>query len=848
MQANHIREPVGYETDDIVLSWKVVAIGEMKRHSRIQVALDSKFENIIFDSGDDPTIEGIGFVLPIATECRKRYYWKAIVQSIDGNVAEGVSFFETGKKDETWTAEWITATFDQPPYFVRKFDVKSIEGARLYIASKGGYEIYCNGKRVSEDYLDPGFYSFDLWQQSQTYDISHYLTQGENTIVVSMGNSWYGSRMSWFADANFSYGDRLMFACEIHVDKEIIVSDSHWHCMQSPVVSTDIYDGEIFDARLEIADFANIVVNDAFVPAKVVLCNVKISDRIRPPVKKHEVLEGVIITTPKDELVIDFGQNITGWVEGDLLLQSGDSITLQYGEILQNGCFYNANLRTAKAEYSYISNGDTQHFRPRFTFFGFRYVKVSGAVNVQDLKSFRAYALYTDMDITGCIATGNELVNKLISNILWGQKGNFLDLPTDCPQRDERLGWTGDTQIFSPTALYNMDCCAFYAKYMKDLMLEQEQLGGGVPFVVPLIKGNRSDFILNKHSSCAWGDVATVLPWNIYRYYGDIKLLEKHYPAMTGWVNYIKSVDDKSDSKRLWQTGFHFADWLALDNFRKPGASFGGTDEYFVASVWYAHSALLTAKAAGVLGKKSDEQYYLNLHNEIKEAIKKEYFTPSGRCAISTQTAKVLSLQLNIVEGKGKERVAKDLAEQLRLNDMKLETGFCGTPFLCSALTDNDYTEDAYNLFLREELPGWLYEVKMGATTVWERWDSVLPDGSMNPLGMNSLNHYAYGAVKEWLYRYVAGIKLHEDIFGCKSMIIKPLPDRRLGKVNCSYNSPSGEYSSSWEYVGNSIKYDIIVPFDATAYVTLTDNVERVLPSGEYSFTIEIKDRCDMFK
>lgn len=844
MQVNHIENPLGYDLSQPVFSWKIDGVGMQKKYTRVITSADSEYKQIISDSGNKEDIDGIFYQPELTLKPRTRYYWKVKVVSTSEEEAEEESYFETGKMEEKWQGQWICAPFLQSPYICKEFTVESIKEARFYIVGRGVFEIFCNGQKVGEDYLDPGYNSYDLWEQAHTYELKPYIKQGKNVIGIHLGDGWYRGRLGWDGVYENNYGKELMMLGEIHItdlsDRETIYgTDKSWKCSKSPVIESNIYDGEVYDARIEDANWSISNGHHAMWEKVVVRPESmdKVRDRLRLPVRKHEVFVPTIMESPSGEVILDFGQNITGWVEGKISLPADEWLTLQYGEVLQNGCFYRENLRSAKAEYRYCSNGNSGYFRPHFTFYGFRYVKVSGNCTRKELEGFRAYALYSDMKQTGHIVTGHKLLNQLMSNILWGQKDNFLDIPTDCPQRDERMGWTGDTQVFAGTACYNMDTGAFYTKHMKDVMLEQEELNGGIPFVVPYLKTTKENSILKKHSSCVWGDIATVLPWTLYLHYGNISLLHEHYPAMTKWVQYIKKIDDTTGGKRLWKSGFHFADWLSLDNFHNPNTAMGGTDPYYVASAWYAYSALLTAKAAKALGKIEDEMYYGKLYEEVREAMQKEYFTPNGMCAIPTQTAKVLALHMNLIQDSHRKRIAEDLVEQLKCNGMKLETGFCGTPFLCKVLSDMGYVKEAYDILLREELPGWLYAVRMGATTVWERWDSILPDYSMNPKGMNSLNHYAYGAVQEWIYQDVCGIKMKEESPAFQVADICPKPDSRIEYAECIVETTAGRYECKWQIKNEEIIYHIVVPFDRKAYVTLPNEETMVLSSGTYEYS-----------
>ena len=459
------------------------------------------------------------------------------------------------------------------------------------------------------------------------------------------------------------------------------------------------------------------------------------------------------------------------------------------------------------------------------------------------------------MEETGFIETSNPLVNRLFLNTKWGQKGNFLDTPTDCPQRDERMGWTGDAQIFCGTASYNMDTCAFYRKFGYDLYQEQKKLGGSVPYVVPMA-GYDGD------GSCAWGEAATVIPWEVYLHFGDASILSDQYESMKDWVEYMFRADEGSGGKRLWTVGCHLADWLALDG-KIEGGVYGGTDPYFVASAYYYYSTNLLARAAEVLGNTGDAAHYAKLAEEIREAIQKEYFTATGRLAVDTQTAYTMTLFMDLAPEGAKERVAQDLRRAIRDNYFHLNTGFAGTPYLCRALSDHGMNDVAYTLLLNEDYPSWLYEVKMGATTVWERWNSVMPDGHISGTGMNSLNHYAYGAVVEWMYRNMIGIRPVAEAPGFRKAVISPQPDYRIEWAKMELKSAAGTYRAGWK-LGElqkggyrTVTVEITVPFGAQALVrlpdadarTVTDNAgglaytqrgscaQVVLEAGSYCFT-----------
>jgi alpha-L-rhamnosidase len=832
MRVCHVTNPIGFDLSRPVMSWAAQSTGAKSTASQVTVAADEKFKNIIFDSGKDEKIDCLSYEPALKLAPRTRYFWRVTVWADDGDSGTSdTAFFETGKLGEPWQASWTAPLCgtEAQPYMRTAFELpEGAVSARAYVCGLGLYELWINGKKAGGEYLTPGYHSYDTWLQYQTFDVTDLLRPGKNAVGAMLGDGWYKGRLCWESVSNI-YGDRLMLICELRVkfadgSEKTIVTDDKWKSCCGPVLGSSIYDGEIFDARREISGWSLPgCSDDGWSGTEKVKCPCgPLSERRSPPVHiiERRGPEKVIIT-PKGETVLDFGQNMSGWVEFDCAAAKDKKIRLQYGEVLQQGCFYNDNLRSAKAEFVYYSAGEKAHVRPHFTYFGFRYVKVSGMGKKLDPKAFTACTIHSDIPATGEIETSNPLVNRLFKNACWGQRSNFVDVPTDCPQRDERMGWTGDAQIFCTTACFNMYSAAFYRKYMTDLMKEQKIFGGSVPYVVPMIK----DYQVHRkmplgHGSCAWGDVASVIPWDLYCIYGDGRLLAEQYPAMRDWVEYIKSRDEAAGGERLWQTDFHFADWLALDN-SDPDTCFGSTDPYFVASAYYSYSASLTAKAAKALGYKKDAEKYSKLSAEVKNAIRKKYFTASGRCRIKTQTALVLSLFMDLAPEAARELTARELVKRLKANGNKLDTGFVGTAYLCRALSASGNGRLAYSLLLNEEYPGWLYEVKLGATTVWERWNSLLPDGSISGTGMNSLNHYAYGAIAEWMYRNMCGINPDERYPGFRRFTLRPEPDRRLHYARASVQSAMGEIKSSWEYTDGGIKYDFTVPFDTSAEVSL---------------------------
>lgn len=850
LRTNHIDNPVGYYLDKISLSWMVgEAKGTKASKVRVQISTDESFQELIYDSGEMESADSLDFTVALEPKDAVRYYWHVQVWDDAGDSAvSDTAYFETARKLET--AKWIQAPFSQKihPLFEKKFAVSGkIKRAMLYITGLGVYEAYINGEKAGEEYLVPFFNDYNLWIQYQTYDVTAMINSGGNAVGVMLGNGWYKGRFGYIDKLDDLYGDSFSLIAEIHLEyedgtSEVIGTDESWMCAPSPVIESSIYDGEVYDSRKEIKDWATAKCSEeGFVNA---VCTEGFSDRLMPrlslPLKIMDRIKPVeVITTNAGEKVIDFGQIMSGVVEFTCRESEGSEIFFQFGEILQNGNFYNENLRTAKEEYRYISDGTVRKVRPYFTFYGFRYMKVTGIEDIR-LEDFTGCVMYSEMDRIGNITTSNPKVNKLFQNAFWGQIGNFLDVPTDCPQRDERMGWTGDAQVFVGTANLNMYTPAFYRKYMYDLKKVQDTLEGSVPHVVPDILGqigrrvHPNERVVNKsHGSCAWADAAAVIPWTLYKSFGDKTLLEEQYDSMKDWVDYIRKVDvEKCGGEYLWRHGFHFADWLALDNCF-PQDCEGATDPYYVASAYYYYSASLTAKAAKALGKERDARYYRELAEKVKQAIQREYFTVTGRIAVDTQTAMALALAMDFVPPLFKDRLAEDFMNKLEATKMHLSTGFVGTAFLCAALTECGHSEAAYTLLLNEDYPSWLYEVNMGATTVWERWNSVLPDGSISDTGMNSLNHYAYGAIVEWMYRYMCGLNSSEEAPGYKKFTVSPYVDQRFDWVSMKYESGYGKIESGWKKTEKGYDFQVEVPFDTEADFVLTMEAENVSVNGK---------------
>lgn len=821
LRVNHIKNPLGFQMDTVSFSWKVEECKDSKKQKYARIIV-WEYEKIIFDSKEDENANSMDYPVKLELKPRTKYEWSVEVTGDNGEYAAAKSWFETGKMKEDWKAKWISPCMDSqiPPMIEKKFQIeKNVKDTKIYICGLGVYEVYINNQKVGNEYLAPGYHSYDFHLQVQTYDIGQYLIEGENSIQVMLGEGWFKGRLGFDGGFTNLYGDGYYLISELHVKYEnkttlFIGTDETWKCKPSPVTFSNIYDGEIYDGGMESCEDWQAVI--AKEPAN---CG-PLFDRYSLPIVKKEILKvKEVIQTPKGETVLDFGQNITGWVEFDCEIPEGKEIELTASEIMQNGCFYHENYRTAKTEFIYISKGEKAHVRPHFTFYGFRYMKVQCDFKINP-EDFSAYHLRSDFDQIGYIDTGNKKVNQLFSNALWCQKDNFLDVPTDCPQRDERLGWTGDAQIFSDTACFNMYMPAFYRKYLWDMRAEQSILGGSVPNVVPRLKQG----IVAEHGACPWADAGVIIPWNVYLHYGSKTLLAETYQGMKDWIEYERRREESLKGPHLIKDGFHFADWLALDN-EQPGP-FGKTDPLFIASGYYYHCTQIVAKAAEILGFQEDAITYNRLAKEILKDIKDAYFDDNGLCICKTQTGAALTIEFGLMP----EMTTQEgdlLQKRVADNQGHLDTGFVGTPILCPALTRTGNYKTAVDLFLKEDYPGWLYSVNLGATTIWERWNSVMPDGILNSDGMNSLNHYSYGSIEAWMYRDVCGLHPLEEAPGFRRAYICPHGDKRLGYARAELQTAAGKYISGWSYdEKENITYEITIPFHATAMVQL--------PKGRY--------------
>jgi alpha-L-rhamnosidase len=683
--------------------------------------------------------------------------------------------------------------------------------------------MHLNGQRVGEQLFTPGWTSYLERLQYQTFDVTSLLRDGRNAIGAMLGDGWYRGLIGQHRNG-YVYGNDVALLAELRVTyadgrtSTVVHTDKRWKAATGPIRMSDIYLGETYDARLERTGWAGAGYEDGDWNGVREVDHSKeiLAATAAPPVRRIQALKPVdVIRTPGGETVLDMGQNMVGRMRMTVRGPAGTQVTLRHAEALDRpGNFYTANLRAASQTVSYLLKGHgDETYEPHFSFQGFRYVQVSGYPGEVNPSDFTGIVIHSDMAPTGHFECSHPLLNQLQHNIVWGQKGNFLDVPTDCPQRDERLGWTGDIQVFAPTASFNMDTFGFLEKWLKDLEADQLE-NGSVPHVVPNVRGDRAS------AAAGWADAAVIVPWEVYKAYGDERVLETQYASMKAWVNYQQGRASASGAPYLWEGDFTYGDWLAFTSEPSGARFYPGayTDTDLISSAYFARSTDLLQRSAEILGKEEDSRHYRALFEKIRTDFQRAFVTAGGRVSSDTQTAYLLALRFGLLseelEGEAARHLAEDVAERGHLT-----TGFLGTPHLNPGLSEHGYMEPAYDLLLRTEYPSWLYPITMGATTIWERWDGIKPDGSFQDTGMNSLNHYAYGAIGQWLYETVAGLQAAAP--GYKAIRIAPRPGGGLTYARASHHSPYGLIQSSWELCNGTFLLEVVIPPNTEATVRL---------------------------
>ena len=813
MRVNHLKEALGFRLSSTIFSWVVEESAGMRATaSRIVVTSEGA---TVADTGW-ADLDSLAAKVDVPLRSRTRYEWTVAVRTdADEEAISPVASFETGKMDEPWQAQWLSCDGEESPrhpiFSTELALAGEVASARLYTCGLGFYDASINGERVGNEYLAPGTNAYDRWLQVQTYDVTEQLQAAGELAELSflMGNGWWKGRFGFIPEDRGFYGNDWRLIAELHVTyadggEQVFGTGEGWTMTRSNITGSNIYDGMYVDDTLPAVAPVPAALLDEDEAAK---STAKLTDRLSLPVCAHETFAPTVVDVPSGELVLDMGQEFAGTFRLHVSEPAGTRIHVQLGELLQGGEFYRDNLRSAKQEFVYVSDGAEHILEPRFTYYGYRYVRISGLSHFEPA-DLVGVALYSSFEEAGSLTTGHKLVNQLVSNSRWGMKSNFVDTPTDCPQRDERMGWTGDAQVFAPTALYLADQLPFYRKFAYDMAQEAAKHDGGAPLVAP-------SFMLDGPGCAVWGDATCFIPWQSYVFSGDASVLEEHYETMRAWVDYIERTDE--GDKHVWGGLHQLGDWLALDAPKNDRT--GATDPDFISYLYWWRSACEVAAAARVLGYDEDVRAYEAMAQRISDYVYAEYFSPNGRCAVTTQTAYALCLAFGFGSP---EFSAFALDRALTRNEGKLVTGFVGTNFLPRALCLADMPNKAYDLLLNEEYPGWLREVKLGATTIWERWNSLDDEGVITGIGMNSMNHYSYGSITEWLFGYAAGLRPVESEPGFRRAIVAPLPSWRLGHLECERTSSAGTWRVAWACVDERhLRVELTVPFGCTAEVEL---------------------------
>ena len=851
MKIDHQTEPAGVSGMP-QFGWEIASDRRnvVQKSYRLQIAGDRAFENVLYDSGAVESRESAS-VRPEGDFLRGAEKYYARVQISDGTETSawsGPSCFITDLDEGEWKAPFVSAENDDTykecskgTYVRGTFRVKGmVREAYAYTTALGLYNFFLNGEKVGEDEMTPGWTSYRKNLLYQTYDVTGLLHEGENAAGAMLAAGWYKGVMG-LTKARNNYGDQTAFAMQLVIryedgSEETVCTGGDWSGCDSPVVFSEIYDGETYDARLEIPGWAEAETPEGNwhsvkeVPFDKAVLHAQAGARVR---MTDRMPAERIFTTPKGETVIDFGQNMTGRIHVTAKGKPGDVIELRCFEVLDHdGNVYFDNLRHAKTTMKYIFAEEKEvTWYPRFTYMGFRYAKIISFPGKPEKEDFTAYTLHSEMERTGDIQTSDPLLNQLHHNILWGMKGNFLDVPTDWTQRDERLGWTADAQIFSRTASYLMDTDTFFTKWLRDLAKDQRK-DGGVPHVIPNIEEGREEgnWLLSQspHSAAAWADAAVIIPWNMYLMYGDKDVLRQQYDSMKGWIDFMTA----HSKDYMWTFMMQLGDWVALD--AEEGSYFGATPTDLICNAYYAYSTELFVKTAEILGKE-DAGRYGELRDHIVEKFQETYFNKDGFMTAQTQTAHIVALYFGLTPKRYIRQTAQRLKELLDKEGGHLVTGFVGTPYFCLALSGSGCVKEAYELLLKEDFPSWLYQVKMGATTVWEHWDGLKPDGSMWSADMNSFNHYAYGAIGEWMYRVMAGLEADEKEPGFRHAVYYPRIGGGLGFVKGRYHSVYGEHQIEWRTDDDCVTMAVCVPPNTTATVRL-DGAKEVIEADGLSF------------
>lgn len=833
---------LGVAPENILFSWQLASCEDLTEQQgwQLQLSRDPDFISPCYDTGwvNDSASVNVALKNFIPLSCT-RYWFRVRVKGKTNSVTawSEAGWFETALlTSREWKAHWITGENEQEQepeesvnYLSHCFHLKKpLANARLYASALGIYQLCINQQPLDKDLFSPGWTSYDDHVQFQSWDIGDYLHEGENSLIVSLAEGWYKGELSWLKRREL-YGSQKAFIGQIHLvftdgDQQIITSDNMWRCGPGPILKSGFYSGEIWDARVPNAENIPKITAD-WSQVRELTISKRLIPQVSEPVRITEiVVPESIMRDRQDRRIIDMGQNMVGRLRIRAILDEGETLTFHHAEVLdQHGELYTDNLRNAQQKVKLTGNGRMIDYASRFSFQGFRFVAIEGGSSLSDEQLFEALrgeVLHTDMARTGDFSCDNLLINQLFRNIVWGQRGNFLDIPTDCPQRDERLGWTGDAHIFIRTGASNFNVHRFFRKWLMSVSADQKA-DGTVPMVVPDILRDYISKIWgdDTYTSSGWGDAAVICPWVMWQMYGDRQLLSEQYPSMKSWVQYIHQT---GSDPWIWDSGFQFGDWLALD--AEPDSYFGATPVYLVATAFYAWSTHLLGRAARALGEDADAQRYESWFDRIAARFRQQ-FMQDGRMIADTQTAHILPLAFGLLPPEERQTVADRLYHLVEKNDFHLTTGFLGTPWLCHVLSDNGHHQAALRLACQTSFPSWLFSVEQGATTIWEHWDGIKPDGSFWSRNMNSFNHYAYGAIGEWLYRYVAGLDCASDSVAWSKVLFRPdLSGIAFKQAAAHYDSIRGRIAINWTLTKGCCELKLTVPGNTQAELLLPQN------------------------
>jgi alpha-L-rhamnosidase len=852
LQIEHLRETLGIGAPRPRLSWRVSTALCNWRQAAYEIACFGADGQPRGQTGRLESDQSVLVAWPFAPLLsRERVAVQVRVWGEDGSASPWCTpvVIEAGLlQTADWSANFVTPDWDEDvtrsnpaPYLRREFEVRpNVTSARLYITALGVYEAQINGVVVGDHVLAPGWTVYDQHLRYQTFDVTALLKEGSNAIGAILGDGWFRGRIGFGGGRRNIWGDQLGLLAQLEIQyadgvTESITTDPDWRAATGPLLMNSLYDGESYDARLEQSGWSTPGF-DATTWRKVRTLAWELTTLaapVGPPVRRTERIHPIsIMQSPSGQTLLDFGQNLVGWLQISVQGSAGQTVTLRHAEVLENGELGVRPLRQAEATDRYtLRGGEVETWEPRFTFHGFRYVEVTGWPGDLRREDIVAVVLHSDMVRTGWFACSDPLLNQLHENVVWSMRGNFLDVPTDCPQRDERLGWTGDLQVFSPTAAFLYDVGGFLHSWLKDLAIDQHKIGGAVPPVVPNALGQR-------FGGAAWADAATVVPWVLYQRCGDQGILSTQFASMCAWVDHVAAI---AGDKFLWDSGFQFGDWL--DPTAPPDKPWQArTDKAIVASAYFAHSARLVARTAHVLDRAEEYTRYSALADQARAAFVREYVTPAGRLMCDAETAYALALAFDLLPtADQRHHAGSRLAALVQDSGYHIRTGFVGTPLICDALCDTGHYRTAYRLLTQRECPSWLYPVTMGATTIWERWDSMLPDGSINPGEMTSFNHYALGAVADWMQRTIGGLAPLEP--GYRRMALRPRPGGGLTHASARHLTPYGLAECAWTIENGMIALDAVIPPNTTASVTLPGNDAPIeVGSGAWHWSVPYQD------